>query len=151
MNWEKYEEILADVDTLTGRVDDKRLRGDFLKRIITRLDEFSSECEECRTVLVEVHEHIRGLLQKSGPLETADFKHHRVIMHRAAAHLQKSHKLVEEGSYVGMYMSLCIALGLPIGMLIFDNIGLGMMIGVAIGVIIGSTKDADAKKKRLTI
>ena len=51
-------------------------------------------------------------------------------------------------NYQGRGMAIGAALGLIVGMLLFDEIALGLVLGVAIGLGIGSIVDMQAKKER---
>ncbi|WP_234028562.1 hypothetical protein [Lentibacillus sp. Marseille-P4043] len=69
------------------------------------------------------------------------------------SNLQKKHKLVEEGYYLGIFMSLGLSLGVVFGLTVLDIglLGLPIGVGMCIGLAIGSGMDADAKKRGKTI
>jgi uncharacterized membrane protein YfcA len=61
-------------------------------------------------------------------------------------HLQKKHKLVKEGQYMGIGIAIGVGIGAALGAAL-DNPGIGTPIGVAIGVAIGKYMDNKAKKE----
>lgn len=124
---------------------------ELLERIHSRLNSFNDECEECKTYIIIFEEYIKRLHQKFTNLNKTDLKEHQKNVNPIIIHLQKSHKLVNEGHYMGTFMSLGMSIGLIFGMLIFNNIALGLPIGMVIGMAMGSNMDKDAKKKGLTI
>jgi hypothetical protein len=67
-------------------------------------------------------------------------------INRIVGHLQKQHKLVNEGQYLGMWMGIGTAIGVAIGAAI-GIVGAGIPIGVGLGVAMGAALDAKAKKE----
>jgi hypothetical protein len=61
-------------------------------------------------------------------------------------HLQKEHKLVTEGHYMGIGMAIGTGIGTAIGAGT-DNVGTGLPIGTALGIALGSYLDKKAKKE----
>jgi len=61
-------------------------------------------------------------------------------------HLQKQHKLVNEGHYIGIGMAIGAGIGTALGA-IFENPGVGTGIGTAVGLAIGTYLDKKAKKE----
>jgi len=61
-------------------------------------------------------------------------------------HLQKQHKLVTKGHYVGLWSGIGLAIGAGIGAAI-GNSGIGTAIGTIIGLAVGLTLDARAKRE----
>ena len=61
-------------------------------------------------------------------------------------HLQKQHKLVTEGHYMGIGLAIGVGIGAVIGAAL-GNPGIGTPIGVGIGLAIGSYLDKKAKKE----
>jgi len=61
-------------------------------------------------------------------------------------HLQKQHKLVTEGYYMGIGLAIGAAIGVALGAAL-GNPGIGPGIGVALGVAIGGYLDRKAKKE----
>ena len=61
-------------------------------------------------------------------------------------HLQKQHKLVTEGQYIGIGLAIGVGIGTALGVAL-DNTGVGTAIGTALGVAIGSYMDRKAKEE----
>jgi uncharacterized membrane protein YccC len=129
----------------------KRLNINFLERLIKRLESFSDNCMECKEYLEALDTHINDLRDKQNQLDAQDMKEHRQMVALISSHLEKDHKLLTEGYYTGIYMSMGTCFGLLFGLVIFDDMALWLSIGLCLGLVIGSVKDADAKKKGLTI
>jgi hypothetical protein len=121
------------------------------ERIITRLREFSPKCNQCMAYLTEADESFNALIAAEDSSKKTAVKANQTLKNEIISHLQKEHHLVPEGYYIATFMALGVSLGMVFGMVVFDNIGLGMPLGIAIGAGIGAGKDADAKKKGLTI
>jgi hypothetical protein len=92
---------------------------------------------------------ITGLLQEIGYVvgmamsrekRKSYFKRTNIII----KHLQKQHKLVREGYYMGIWTAIGTAIGVAIGA---GYVGVGIPIGVVIGLAIGSYLDRKAKKE----
>jgi hypothetical protein len=67
-------------------------------------------------------------------------------INRITGHLQKKHKLITEGYFLGIGMALGTAIGVAIGSS-FDNVGSGIPIGLSVGVLIGAVLEARAAKE----
>ena len=148
------EKLLRDLEELKAGLDVKTVKSlnlELHERIIKRADSFSHECEECNKTLKELEEHINKLKVKQGSFDKNDFKENNAKMNNIISHLQKGHKLITEGTYLGTYMCLGISIGMVFGLTLFKNIALGMPIGMCLGIALGSSMDADAKKKGKTI
>lgn len=148
------EKLLKDFEELKAAMDVKTAKSfnmELLERIIKRVDSFAPECQECSKALKELEEHINRLKGKQGSYDKNDFKENSIKMNNIISHLQKQHKLITEGSYLGIYMCFGISIGLLFGLALFHNLALGMPIGMCLGMALGSALDADAKKKGMTI
>lgn len=148
------EKLLKDFEELKADMDIKTAKGfnmEQLERIIKRLNSFAPECEECSKNLKVLEEHINRLKAKQGSYDKNDFKENNVKMNNIISHLQKQHKLITEGTYLGTYMCFGVSIGVVFGLTIFHNLALGMPIGMCLGMALGSALDADAKKKGMTI
>lgn len=142
-----FEELKAAMDVKTA----KSFNMELLERIIKRVDSFAPECEECSKTLKELEEHINRLKVKQGNFDKNDFRENSAKMNNIISHLQKQHKLITEGTYLGTYMCFGVSIGVVFGLTIFHNLALGMPIGMCLGIALGSAMDADAKKKEKTI
>ncbi|WP_416150035.1 hypothetical protein ACM26V_03280 [Salipaludibacillus sp. HK11] len=154
MAGKRYEEIMEIINELKKN-DDKKLSKKLnlykCERLIKRLDSFATECKKCESYLIECEQHFFQLKNTMHQLETSHIKQHNLKINQIVTHLQKGHKLVEEGTHLSIYMSIGMSLGVVFGLTLFDNIGIGIAFGISIGVAIGAGLDADAKKKGLTI
>jgi hypothetical protein len=66
-------------------------------------------------------------------ISAATFKQQRQLITYIISHLQKEHKLIAEGYYLAIFMSIGLSMGVAFGLTIFDNIGLGIPIGIVSG------------------
>ena len=154
MDSKRIDKLYNILEEIRNSVDDqvtKQLELDKCKRVIHRLGSFSSDCEECLQHLINFEKHIIQINDKRDHLTESDFKQHKQTLGDIRSHLQKQHKLVTNGHYLSIYMSMGISLGVVFGLVIFDNIGLGIPIGMSICIAIGAGLDADAKKKGMII
>src|SRR5690606_1667397 len=96
---------------------------------------------------------ITALQQSEQPLESSAAKDLSSKLNEIKSYLQKQHKLIPEGFYMSVYMPLGTSLGLVFGLALFDfdNIALGLPIGLCLGIAVGTSLDADAKKKGKSI
>lgn len=154
MEQEQYQNLLNKLNRLENQLDRvtiKKIDFHLFKRVIIRLESLSKECKTCQEHLARMDHYTDQLIQKQDVFNRGDYKEHKKQTNEIIVHLQKVHKLVPPGYYVGTYMSLGTSLGLVFGMTLLDNLALGLPIGISIGLMIGSSMDADAKKKGLTI
>ncbi|MFC2067129.1 glycine zipper family protein [Chloroflexota bacterium] len=133
-------------DTLSKK-DAKKYKLDLLLRIVKRVDDFSSYCGECQSFKGE----ITGLIVELGTLvQLTDNKAGRRSHNKATAtivkHLQKTHKLVSEGYYKGIWMAIGTGIGVAIGAAL-GNASIGTPLGIGIGLAVGSYLDKKAKQE----
>ena len=110
-----------------------------------RVDSFSSECGECQIFqqdITQLTQDLGYLAQWSKEKRKSYFK----AINNIIKHLQKQHKLVSEGHYIGIGMAIGVGIGTAIGAAL-DNPGAGTGIGTAIGLAIGGYLDKKAKKE----
>ena len=67
-------------------------------------------------------------------------------MDKITNHLQKQHKLVTDGYYMGIGVAIGSGIGVALGA-VMDNVGGGIPIGVGVGLAIGAALDAKARKE----
>ena len=117
-----------------------------LLRIARRVDDFSTTCGECQTFKQE----ITVLTGELGNLIQIPNKENRKsylkTINNLVKHLQKQHKLVTEGQYIGIGLAIGAGVGAALGAAL-GNSGIGPAIGVAIGLAIGKYLDNKAKKE----
>lgn len=144
-----YNDTVKKIDELKNTLSQKeyrRFRLDLLSCVADRVDQFSSECTQCMSFRQDVTRLVAdaGNLAQTGDREGR--KSYYRDMNRIIGHLQRQHKLVTEGYYVGLWMAIGTAIGVAMGAGM-DNVGSGIPIGVGIGVAIGIALDAKAKKE----
>ncbi len=128
----------------------KKLDLDKCERVADKLGSFS-DCEVCQNQLYDLKNYLNQLETNVDGINEHVCKKHKQLIDHNVSHLQNKHKLVTDGHYLAIYMSIGMSLGVVFGLTVFDNIGLGLPIGFGIGIAIGSGLDADAKKKGRTI
>ncbi len=130
-----------------GKKDFKKYKLELLSRVARRVDDFSAACGECQMF----KQDITGLLQEIGYVvgmamsrekRKSYFRRINIII----KHLQKQHKLVSEGHYIGIWMAIGTGIGVAIGTAL-GNPGIGPGVGIAIGLAIGKYLDNKAKRK----
>ena len=132
-------------DTLTEK-EYKKYKLHLLSCLAERVAQFSHKCGQCQmfrqdiSTLVQDVGNIIHLTDKQR--QKAYFK----SMDKIANHLQKQHKLVNEGYYMGIGIAIGSGLGFALGAA-FKQFGGGIPIGVGIGLAIGAALDAKAKKE----
>jgi len=146
-NW--YDGIAKQINQLKdilSEKDYKKYKLRLLLCVAERVAEFSPGCGQCQIF----QQDISTLTQDVGNLvqmgDKDKRKAHSKTISRVVGHLQKHHKLVNEGQYMGIGMSIGTGIGVALGA-ITDNVGSGIPIGVGIGVAIGAGLDAKAKKE----
>jgi len=132
-------------NTLSGK-DYRKYKLDLLLCIAQRVDGFFSECPQCQAF----RQDITTLTQDAGNVVQIADRESRKAYFKAInsiiGHLQRQHKLVTEGYYMGICMALGAGLGVALGTAM-DYIGSGIPIGVGVGVVIGVALDTKAKKE----
>ena len=138
------KEINKHKDNFSKR-DYKKYRLDLLIRMAKRVVSFSADCNECQKFEREIKKRAEGLanLTQSSQEERKSYLN---TIRNISNHLQKHHKLIAEGYYIGVGGGIGLVLGAAIG-LALDNIVLGPGLGLVLGAAIGSAMDAKAKKE----
>jgi hypothetical protein len=145
---EWYDGIVKEVDQQKLRLSkkgQKKYKVNSLLRVAKRVAEFSEECEECRSFQGEIDALVPrlGSAEQFSKEERKEYSRtHKSLME----HLQKRHKLIPEGYYIGLGLVFGPAVGVAIGTAL-DSIGVGIGVGVGVGIAIGSGLDAKAKKE----
>ncbi|MFP7300483.1 hypothetical protein [Neobacillus niacini] len=128
----------------------KKLSLDKCERLAEKLGSFSSSCTDCQQHLLELENNLVQIKENTDSLDDSKLRQYKKCITHITSHLLKKHRLVQEGHYLGLFMSLGISVGVVLGLTIFDNLGLGIPIGMCIGLAIGAGMDDDAKKKGKT-
>jgi len=136
-------------DTLSKK-DAKKYKLDLLLRVARRVDEFSAYCGECQLFQPEIRQlsdELGNLVQVPG--KEGQRRHSKAI-DRMVKHLQKKHKMVTPGYYVGICMGIGAVLGTALGTAL-EYSGAGSGIGIVLGLAVGSYLDRKAKREKRVI
>ena len=123
----------------------KRYKLDLLLRLARRVEDFSTYCGECHTF----QQDITRLTEELGNVSLMskdEQKSYSRTTNNIVKHLQKQHKLVNKGYYLGVGIGIGTAIGVGIGAAL-GNPGIGPAIGIGIGLAIGSYLDRKAKEE----
>ncbi len=147
-----YEDIAKEIslrkDWLSKK-DSKKYKLDLLLRITGRVDGFSAACGECQMFQPEIKrltQDLGNLVQMPKQGSKEERRRYFRTINNIIKHLQKHHKLVTEGYYMGIGIAIGTGIATAIGAAL-GNPGAGMGIGVAIGLAIGRYLDKKAKKE----
>ena len=143
-----YDDIAKEIGLhqgILGKKGSKKYKLELLLKIAGRVDSFLSQCGECQIFQQDITQLIQDLgylAQWSKDKRKSYFKKISTI----TKHLQKQHKLVTEGHYIGIGIGIGVAIGAGLGAAL-DNPGIGPGIGIALGLAIGAYLDNKAKKE----
>ena len=147
-----YEDIAKEIGRLKdwlSQKDYKKYKLDLLLRIAGRVDVFSAACSECQAFQPEIKRLVQDLNNFAQlPKQVAKEERKRYFRQISdmVKHLQKQHKLVTEGYYMGIGIAIGMAVSAGIGTAL-GNPGAGTGIGIALGLVIGKYLDNKAKKE----
>lgn len=144
-----YDNIFKQIQELKSTLiekDYKKFNLNSLLFIAQRVAKFSSGCGQCMLFQGDITQLVKDVVTLSQVDDKDRRKSYFKSINRLIGHLQRQHKLVTEGYYIGICMAVGSGIGVALGSAM-DNIGLGIPIGVAIGVAIGAALDAKAKKE----
>jgi len=146
-NW--YDNIVKEInlyqDSLNKK-DYKKYKLDLLLRIAKRVADFSTQCGQCQLFQQEITtltKELSYLLQMPNK-ETR--KRYFKTIGNITKHLQKQHKLVTKGQYIGIGMAIGAGTGVALGAAL-GNAGIGPALGITIGLAVGSYLDKKAQKE----
>lgn len=138
-------QIILHNDTLSEK-EYKKYKLRLLLCLAERVAQFSHECGQCQMF----QQDISTLVQDVGNLiHLTDKQRQKVYfksMDKITNHLQKQHKLVNEGYYMGIGIAIGSGIGVALGATL-EQFGGGIPIGVGIGLAIAAALDAKAKKE----
>ena len=152
--------ILNEIADIKEEISSKRIKQlnlDLTEKIVHRLSSLSNECIECQDYMHSLEVNMADIMKVVRQQDQNSLKEYFTNLKSIQEHLYKKHKLVTEGYYTGIYMSIGIALGLPFGVAFSQGIGnigfigIGLPIGLSIGLSIGAGLDAKAKRDGLVI
>ena len=141
------QELKDRVNGFAQSVDERTQKSFKIKtlyRVIEETERHQENCEVCRA-------HVEQLSALVDKLESALKNHEERSdylgdLKAMQQHFHKNHGFITEGYYTSLGISLGLCLGVALALSIFDNIAF-MALGLPIGLGIGSSMDADAKKK----
>ncbi|KHF38172.1 hypothetical protein [Halalkalibacter okhensis] len=154
MNKEQLDELMHVIDNMNERLDNpitKKLQLEKTGHAAEKLFIYGKECEDCRQQFTLLEDQLMQLNNQGNIIEELDINKHRKQVKEILSHLEKKHKVISEGYYLSICMSIGLGPGMIFGLTVFDNIALGMSFGLCIGVAVGVALDANAKKKGLVI
>ena len=146
-NW--HDGITKQIGLLEETLDRhnyRRYKIDMLQCLANRIDQFSSECGQCQMFKEDVATLVQDASNISQMPTREGRKQYLKSMNSIVGHLQKQHKLVTEGYYIGLGVAIGSGIGVAIGVAM-DSIGSGIPIGVGVGIAIGAALEAKAKKE----
>ena len=141
------KEINSYKDAFSNK-DAKKYKLDLLLRVAKRVDDFYSYCGECQllqTEIAKLTQDLSYLLQMPNP-NKEDRKSYFKTINNIVKHLQKQHKLVSEGYYMGIGIAIGMGIAAAIGAAL-GNPGAATGIGIALGLVIGRYLNNKAKKE----
>ena len=131
--------------TTLDKKEAKKYKLDLLLPLAARVDSFASICGECQNLKAEIN-RLTASLGGAVQLSKEERKSYSRSLNSIIKHLQKEHKLVTEGHYMGIGMAIGTGIGTAIGAGT-DNTVIGTTFGMAIGTAIGNYLDKKAKKE----
>lgn len=131
---ERINHILLSMD----KKEVKKYKVKSLARIVQHVHQFAfANCKDCESIIDNINDLIHFLEQKN----ELDRKQYKSTFRLIVKHLVKKHGLIEEGTYLGQW----VAIGLAIGAAFFSFYEFAVALGFLFGVIIGTKLDAKAK------
>jgi hypothetical protein len=147
MSSEWFTEIARRIDELKQKLlprDVKEYQLDKLRSIARRVDEFASADPVCRNYRQEIDAMVAELY--GAPLPQSRNKVQMCKIGEMINHLKKTHKLVNDGEYLGWWLIYGLIAGGIVG-LIIGNSPPATFAGLAIGAVVGIFLDARAKRQ----
>jgi len=154
-NW--YDNIVKEINlyqnSLNKKVSKKykldlllRIAKDLLLRIAKRVADFSTQCGQCQMFQQDITTLTKELSYLPQTQNKEAQKRYFKTIGNITKHLQKQHKLVTKGHYIGTAMAIGAGTGVALGAAL-DNAAIGPALGVTIGLAIGSYLDKKAEKE----
>ena len=148
-NSDWFNNVKKQIDILKDTLGDKEYKKFKLRLLLCiaeRINEFSSMCGECQLFQQELSTLVQDIPNLISLHDKERQKSYFRTIDKISKHLQKQHKLVPEGYYIGIGMAIGSGIGVALGAA-FEQVGGGIPIGVGIGLAIGSALDAKAKRE----
>ena len=144
--YNRIDKEISQHQTSLDKKKAKKYKLDLLLRIAKRVDDFSTICGECQMLQPDIAELTRELSLLIQMPNKESQKNYFKTIGKITKHLQKQHKLVTPGQYLGMWSAIGTAIGVAIGAAL-GNTSAGMATGVGIGLAVGSYLDKKAKNE----
>jgi hypothetical protein len=144
-----YESIAKEINVLKDTLSEKDYRKHKLRLLLCvaeRVAEFSPECGQCQMFQQDVMTLTKDVGNLVQMADKESRKRYFKSMNKIIGHLQKQHKLVNAGQYMGIGVAIGAGSGVALGAAM-NEVGGGIPIGVGIGVAIGAALDAKAQKE----
>jgi hypothetical protein len=132
-------------DTLSEK-DYKKYKLRLLLCIAERVDQFYPTCGQCQIFQQDISTIVQDIGNLTQFTDKTRQKSYFKTIDNISKHLQKQHKLVNEGYYLSIGMAIGSGIGVALGAAL-EKFGGGLPIGVGIGIAIGAALDAKAKKE----
>ena len=127
-----------------SKKDLKKYKLDLLLRVAGKVDGFSATCQECQAFQKEITQ----LAQEASNLiqlpDKDKLKSHFRTIANIVKHLQKTHKLISQGQYLGIGLTIGTGVGMALGN-VMGSTTLGIAIGIVLGLAVGAYLDRKAK------
>ena len=143
--YNRIDKAISQHQANLGKKGSKKYKLDLLLRIAKRVDDLSAICGECQLLqpdIAQLTQDLGDVVNISREARKGYFK----TISKITKHLQKQHKLVSPGQYMGMCSAIGTVVGLGVGA-VLGNTSAGMGVGIGIGVAVGSYLDKKAKKE----
>ncbi|MFC2044834.1 hypothetical protein ACFLT8_06575 [Chloroflexota bacterium] len=144
-NW--YDSIAKQLNQLKvtlSEKDYKKYKLNLLLCVAEKVAELSPECGQCRIFQQDITTLGRAVTNLVQVVDKDGRKAHLKTINRIIGHLQKQHKIVTKGYYMGIGLLFGSAIGVALGG-VMDSVP-GMPIGVGVGIAVGAWLDAKARK-----
>ena len=144
-----YDNIVKEINLYQDSLDKKtykKYKLDLLLRLAKRVADFSSACGQCQLFQQEISTLTKELSYLVQMPNKETRKRYFKTIGNITKHLQKQHKLVTKGQYIGICTGIGAGVGAALGAVI-GNAGIGPALGTAIGLAIGKYLDKKAEKE----
>jgi len=146
-NW--YDNIVKEINLYQNSLNkkvSKKYKLDLLLRIAKRVADFSTQCGQCQMFQQDITTLTKELSYLPQTQNKEAQKRYFKTIGNITKHLQKQHKLVTKGHYIGTAMAIGAGTGVALGA-VLDNAAIGPALGITIGLAIGSYLDKKAQKE----
>jgi hypothetical protein len=135
---EKITRICAGME----KKQQNKCRVKLLLRMVKRVGEYAEDnCQECEVFKEDVSQII-GMLIDVRNDEEVDYSLYDATIKQIKQHIQKDHKLLDEGTYMLQWLFI----GVVAGVLLVNYYEGSVSLGISFGIIIGTILDRNAKK-----